>query len=157
MNLNYDQSVNYLENFFYPLNRTRPHYTQVNSPYYVVENGTTTFFSLDGRTSFTEPTIPEKIYVIDHNAIAYRNKGRLVLLDASLNPILISEIEDASSPIQNRMLIKTEGTWKLVELTETSKTAPEKERMKEEQTHIAQQADISYVVTSHPQYSKFFE
>ena len=71
MNLNYDQSVNYLENFFYPLNRTRPHYTQVNSPYYdyVVENGTTTFFSLDGRTSFTEPTIPEKIYVIDHNAI----------------------------------------------------------------------------------------
>ena len=55
------------------------------------------------------------------------------------------------------MLIKTEGTWKLVELTETSKTAPEKERMKEEQTHIAQQADISYVVTSHPQYSKFFE
>lgn len=130
------------------------HSVPVYSPYPAFDNNQLTLWSADGRKSLGPVDSAKDVRVIDMNAISFRKNGRLYVFDQDLNPLLIGDFEAASSPSGNKILVKTDGNWKLVEITDRSATEAEKKELSDSvESHEQTDIDLSYVVMRHPMYT----
>lgn len=138
---------------------TAARYMRIFSPYQAQENGQTTLWSRSGQATIQELENISDVKIIDIGALSFQKDGLSYLLDGELNPLLVSRFEEVSGPIENRMLMKTDGTWKLVEFSENE--AADKDR--QEITHHIHRIDminerpiVDYVVKDSPLYKGTF-
>lgn len=131
-------------------------YMSICSPYASTHQEETTLWSADGKSSLADLTNVTNTQVIDMDALSFEMNGRSWLLDGNLNPLATGEFEEISGPINNRVLVKTNGTWKLADLVPNDKTKEDKQALSQKKTTQTEKKDVSYAVKDHPGYTDPF-
>ena len=126
------------------------HYMKIFSPYVSQENGKTTLWSFDGTAALRDQDEISGVTAIDEDAISYQKNGRIYLLDGSLQPLVITEAEGISGMLDDRVLIQTEGTWKLASVSEDPDTKEEKDEIIHNMHVFTAPQNNSYVVRDNP-------